>query len=54
MAFGPSTFSGVVNPDKADYSAAVSSSVSSWVPHGVVAALCCTCQMLKLLLGGVR
>ena len=41
MAFRPSAFSGVANPEKADYSAAVSSSVSSWAPHGVVAAFCC-------------
>jgi hypothetical protein len=34
-------FSGVENPEKADYSAGVSSSVWSWAPHGAVAALCC-------------
>jgi hypothetical protein len=45
-------FSGVANPQNADYSAAVSSPVLSWVPHGVVAALCAAqSQMLKLLLG---
>jgi hypothetical protein len=39
VAFRP--LSGVANPEKADYSAAASSPVSLWAPHGVIAALCC-------------
>jgi len=42
-AGGLPSASGVANPEKADYSAAASSPVPSWAPHGVFAALsCCT------------